>query len=243
MRATKTKENQGNLGETKTLDRILMIENSFRPKNGEYISKLFQLMRGSKIVLRVVDSEQITAEIAHFLPDLIVIDVDSLQHSEALDLAHSVRISQPETVIIFLSERIHPVYLKEGMIAAIWSRAYWLNQPSRRPEMVLPEITRAFNGKRPLNPEVLEEARRESTHIGLLSPQQHRVMQAMSLGASNAKIAQDCRLTLKAVERTIAAASRLLGVPAASLDSNPRVLAANLYRSSMLFREPLESDS
>jgi len=224
----------------KTLNKIILIENSYHPKNSEFIAKLVQT-RAVQIELRTIDSEQVEAAIKEFDPELILIDVDSMRHRDALDLAHQIRSWEPETAIIFLSERINPVYVKEGMIAAIWSRAYWLNQPSRKPEMVIPEILRAFKGQKQLNPEVLESAHREASHIGLLSPQQHRVMQAMSRGASNAKIAEDCHLTQKAVERTIYAASKLLGVPTGSADVNPRVMASNLYRSSMLFHDPRDS--
>lgn len=232
-------EKRGSQIALRTLDRILFVENSYHPKNAEFISKLFQ-SKASQIQLRVVDAENAQTAIEEFTPEVILLDVDSLRHRDALEFAHQSQNWTDPATIIFLSDRINPIFIKEGMSAAIWTRAYWLNQPSRKPEMVILEILRAFKGQKQLNPEVLERANLLAGHIGLLSPQQHRVMQAMSRGASNAKIARDCHLTPKAVERTIAAACKLLGVSSASEDVNPRVMASNIYRSSMDFHDPRE---
>lgn len=223
----------------KTLDRVLLIENSYHPKNSEFISKLFET-RASQIEFRVIDAEIFHQAISEFSPEVILIDVDSMRHRDALELAYEFQTLVPNTTVIFLSDRVNPIYVKEGMSSAIWSRAHWLNQPSRNPEIVIPAILRALKGQKQLNPEVLESANRQTGHIGLLTPQQHRVMQAMSRGASNSKIAQECHLTPKAVERTIAAACKLLGVSSSSVDINPRVTASNLYRSSMDFHDPRE---
>ena len=132
---------------------------------------------------------------------------DSLRHSNALGVAISVREQYPHQVIVFSSDRANPVLVREGMVAALWSRAYWLNQPTKHHAYVLPEIPWAFHGKKPLNSRVLEHAASQTSHAGSLTPQPHRVMRLVSLGASNAKIARDCKMTPKAVERTIATAS------------------------------------
>ena len=223
----------------KTLDRVLLIENSYHPKNSDFISKLFET-RASQIEIRVIDAEIFHQVISEFSPEVILIDVDSMRHRDALELAYEFQTLVPLATVIFLSDRVNPIYVKEGLSSAIWSRAHWLNQPSLKPEIVIPAILRALKGQKQLNPEVLESANRQAGHIGLLTPQQHRVMQAMSRGASNFKISKECHLTPKAVERTIAAACKLLGLSSASADINPRVMASNLYRSSMDFHDPRE---
>lgn len=223
----------------KTLDRIVLIENSYHPRNSEFISLLFQT-RATLIQFRVIDKDLFKEVATEFRPDIILIDVDSMRHREALELAHKIQKLASDQIIIFLSDLVNPIHIKEGMCAAIWSRAHWLNQPSRKPELVIPAMLRALKGQKQLNPEVLESANQLASQIGLLSPQQHRVMQAMSRGESNSKIAKECHLTPKAVERTIAAASKLLGVSGASADVNPRVMASNLYQISMDFHDPRE---
>ncbi|MEI9907754.1 MAG: LuxR C-terminal-related transcriptional regulator [Actinomycetota bacterium] len=204
---------------------------------GLLLAKILQIAGDASLTTRVVDAEEFASEIKSFNPEVIVLDVDSLRHAGALNLALEIRETYPEKVIVFMSEGANPVLVKEGMLAPVWSNAYWLNQPSRFPALVFPEILRAFNGKKQLNPEILEGAVNEIKHLGLLSPQQHRVMRLVATGASNAKIARDCHLTTKAVERTIASASKLLEVEPSSPDTNHRVNAANKYRSSMLFAD------
>lgn len=221
------------------LERILVVENSFRPGIGLFVEKILQGTTQPLVDTRVIDSEEIAGNIESFHPDVVILDVDSLRYFNALTIALDMRKIDSAQVVVFMSERANPVLVKEGMVAALWSRAYWLNQPSRNPAMVLPEILQAFNGKQQLNPAVLEAAIDNTTHFGLLSPQQHRVMRLMALGGSNASIARNCSLSIKAVERTIATASKLLEVEPASADTNHRVKAANRYLNLMLFADSI----
>ena len=222
------------------LERILIVENSFRPGVGLLISKLLRGEQNSKLDSLVIDTDEVATSMARFKPDVVILDVDSLRHSNALDVAIGIREHNPDQVIMFSSDRSNPVLVKEGIVAALWSRAYWLNQPSKNPDLVLPEILRAFNGNKHLNPQVLESAASETSHLGRLSPQQHRVMRLMALGASNAKIGRECKMTTKAVERTIATASKLLEVEPSSPDTNHRVTAAMTYRRVVLFADLLD---
>jgi DNA-binding NarL/FixJ family response regulator len=221
----------------KSLERILIVENSFRPGVGIQIAKLFRGENDPKLESLVIDTDEVDSVLRTFNPEVVILDVDSIRYGNALDVAIRIREWKPEQVIMFSSDHSNPVLVKEGMVAALWSRAYWLNQPSQNPTLVLPEIQKAFSGNMPLNPHVLESAASETSHVGRLSPQQHRVMRLMSLGASNAKIGRECKMTTKAVERTISAASKLLEVGASSPDVNHRVLAAFTYRRAVLFAD------
>lgn len=225
---------------SKPLERILIVENAFRPGVGLQIAKLFRSEHDQHLESLVIDTDEIMESLATFNPDVVILDVDSLHYANAVDAAVGIRERNPNQVIMFSSDRSNPILVKEGIVAALWSRAYWLNQPSKNPSLVLPEIQRAFNGKMPLNPHVLEMAANETSHMGRLTPQQHRVMRLMSLGASNAKIARVCKMTPKAVERTISAASKLLDVEASSPDTNHRVLAAMTYRRTVLYADLFE---
>lgn len=225
-----------------SVERILIVENSFRPGVGLHIAKLFRSENDPKLESLVIDTDEIVASLATYKPDVVILDVDSLRHANALDVAVGIRAQNPEQVIMFSSDRSNPVLVKEGIVAALWSRAYWLNQPSKNPTSVLPEIQRAFSGNLPLNPQVLESAVSEASYVGRLSPQQHRVMRLMATGASNAKIGRECMMTTKAVERTISAASKLLEVEASSPDINHRVMAAATYRQVVLFADLLDLD-
>jgi len=224
-----------------SVERILIVENSFRPGIGLLIAKLFRSAENLKLDSLVIDTDEVAKTLVNFKPDVVILDVDSIRHSYALDVAISIREQNPDQVIIFSSDRPNPVLVKEGIVAALRTRAYWLNQPSKNLSLVLPEIIQVLNGSKPLNPQVLESAASETSHAGRLSPQQHRVMRLMALGASNAKIGRDCTITTKAVERTIATASKLLQVQASSPDTNHRVMAAMVYRRAVLFDDLLDT--
>ncbi len=226
----------------KLMERILIVENSFRPGIGLNIAKNFRTEKDLKVEPLVIDTDEVASTIRTFKPDVVILDVDSLRLANVLDVAIGIREHNPDQVIMFSSDRSNSVLAKEGLVAALWSRAYWLSQPSQNPTMVLTEIQRAFNGSKPLNPQVLESAAGETSHVGRLSPQQHRVMRLMSMGASNARIGRECKITTKAVERTISAASKLLAVEGSTPDVNHRVLAAITYRRLVLFADIFETE-
>ncbi|MDP1711863.1 MAG: hypothetical protein Q8K86_05345 [Candidatus Nanopelagicaceae bacterium] len=226
--------------EISLLERILIVENSFRVGIALGVARVFRNEDFPNVSTLIIDSDELTDTLTSFNPDVVIVDVDSLRHLVAINVAIEIRELNPQQIIIFASDHPNPVLVKEGMIAAVWSRAYWLNQPSKSPGVVLSEIRRAFKGGKSLNPEVLEAAFSESRHLGLLSPQQHRVMRLMSSGCSNSKIAMECGMTVKAVERTIAAASHLLEVAPSDKDTNHRVNAALNYRRSMHFSDPTD---
>lgn len=223
---------------TTRLSRLAIVENSYRLGMGLLLAKILQLAGDPSLQTRVVDANNLAQELADFKPQVVVLDVDSLRHSAALQIALDIREQDPDLIIVFISETVNPVMVKEGMLSPLWSHAYWVNQPSRLPALVYPEILRAFEGKKNVSDEILAAAVLETKHLGLLSPQQHRVMRLVSMGASNAKIARDCHLTVKAVERTIAAASKIMDVEPSSPDTNHRINASNMYRRIMLFADP-----
>jgi DNA-binding NarL/FixJ family response regulator len=232
-----SKKNLANKPKGHSLQRLLVVENTFRLGMGLLLAKILQLAGDPSLKTRVIDADAVTSELTEFNPQVVVLDIDSLRHAAALRLALDIREKNPDQIIVFMSEGANPVLVKEGILSALWSNAYWLNQPSRYPALVYPEILRAFNGKKQVSSEVLEAAVAETKHLGLLSPQQHRVMRLVSTGASNSRIAAECRLTVKAVERTIAAASKLLDVEPSSPETNHRVNAANKYHQIMLFAD------
>ena len=222
------------------LDRIAIIENAFHPGMGLFIARGFDAQSNATLETKVFDSEDALADISIFKPDVVILDLDSMRRVDALNTALEIRKSLPNQVIIFMAGKANPIFVREGMLSALWDRAYWLNEPSRNPSVVLSEILRAYNGLQQIRPSFLENAIDESNFAGLLSPHQHRVMRLMALGGSNSEIAHECKVTEKAVERSISAASKLLEVTPASSTTNHRVNAANKYLRALFYSDALE---
>jgi DNA-binding NarL/FixJ family response regulator len=225
--------------ELKVLERVLIVANFFTPGVGLFVEKIIASSGQPTVDTRVVDLDEISSNISVFRPDAVILDVDSLRFTDSLNVAISIREMDPDQAIIFMSDQLNPALINEGMIAALWNRAYWINQPSRNPAMVLPEIVRAFNSSQRVKISVLSAAIKDSAQFGLLSPQQHRVMRLLAMGGSNSAIAQECNLTIKAVERTIATTSKILEVKPASEDTNHRVNAALKYLKMTHFAESI----
>jgi DNA-binding NarL/FixJ family response regulator len=217
------------------ISKVLILENAFRPGMGTFIAKGFDESSTFKVKTHVAPSEDLLAELKDFAPDVVLINMDSLRRNDALTAALAVRTMVEDTTVIFISERENSALTKEGMVAALYSHSYWLNGPCRDPNTVLGEIQRAVSGGKQTDPHFLEDALTETNYLGLLSPQQHRVMRLMSTGLSNSAIGQEVGISTKAVERTIATASKLLNVEPVSADTNHRVNAAMKYLRAMSF--------
>lgn len=225
---------------THSLKKIVIIENSFHPGMGLFIARGFSEESNGTLDTQVLDSDTALEIICEFQPDVAILDLDSMRKVDALTIALDIRKSLPDQVIIFMAGKANPIFVREGMLSALWDRAYWLNEPSRSPAIVLSEILRAYNGLQQIRPSFLEAAITETNFAGLLSPHQHRVMRLMALGGSNSEIAKECNVSEKAVERTISAASKLLEVIPASSATNHRVNAANKYLRALFYSEALE---
>lgn len=223
------------MGESVSLNRILIVENPFRPGKGLSISQGFNKTSDLSVASMVRSLDNALTEVSTFNPQVVLFDMDSLRRNDALAVALGMRREYQNLAIIFMSERDMSAMAKEGMVSALYHHAYWLRQPSREPTIVLHEIYRALAGANQLSESLLEDALSESHHQGLLSPQQHRVMRLMASGLSNSAIGYECHISTKAVERTIAKASKLLGVPSASPIINPRVMAVMTYLKVMSF--------
>ena len=206
---------------------------------GLFIAKGFDDDTNSHLETKVVDFAHAIEHVKTFKPDVILFDMDSLRKIDALNVAVEIRKLIPTQFVIFMAEHANPVLVREGIISALWDRAFWLNEPTRNPSTVLAEILRAFNGKQQLHPSFLEAAVTENTYYGLLSPQQHRVMRLMAVGGSNHEISVECNISEKAVERTISAASKLLEVEPASPETNHRVNAANKYLRAVYYSDSM----
>lgn len=223
-----------------SMQRIAIIENSFHPGMGLFIARGFTDESNETLETKVFDSEVATDNVVAFLPDVVILDLDSMRRVDALQAALDIRKLLPSQVIIFMAGKSNPIFIREGMLSALWDRVYWLNEPSRNPSVVLSEILRAYNGLPQIRPSFLEAAIDETNFAGLLSPHQHRVMRLMALGGSNSEIAHECKVTEKAVERTISSASKLLEVTPASSATNHRVNAANKYLRALFYSDTLE---
>jgi len=221
------------------LTRLTIFENSFHPGMGFFISKGFSEDTNSSLETKVVDFANAIPHVAEFKPDVVIFDMDSMRKIDALNTALEIRKLFPDQFIIFMAESANPILVREGLISTLWYRAFWLNEPTRNPSTVLSEILRAYNGLQQIHPSFLEATVSETAYYGLLSPQQHRVMRLMAMGGSNHEIASECKISEKAVERTISAASKLLDVEPSSAATNHRVNAANKYLRAVFYSDSI----
>ncbi|CAB5240976.1 unannotated protein [freshwater metagenome] len=221
------------------LSRVLIAENGFHPANGKVVANGIENHSDGKVNTLIGDFTKTTELLNSFMPDLLLLDLDSLRKIDALNTALEARNHDDQVTVVFMTEQPSIAFVREGMISPLWHRAYWLEKPTRNPESIVEELHDAHNGTEQVSSEFLSACIDETYYMGILSPQQHRVMRLMAKGASNLEIANACKITEKAVERTISTASKLLNVEPASRQTNHRVNAANKYMRALFYTDSI----
>jgi DNA-binding NarL/FixJ family response regulator len=219
-----------NLPSLSPIDRLVIIENGYHPSTeGSVVALSFAARSHSNLKVVVLDHEKVLEQGLDFANSVLILDLDSMHKLDALNLALQIRKSKRKYIIMFMSANPIPVIVREGMLAALEEKAFWLKKPAHNGQNALKEIIRVAAGDVIDDFIFIETIISENSYLGLLSPHQHRVMRLMSVGQSNSEIAKSCKITSKAAERTISKASKLIGVPVSSSANNHRVLAANKY--------------
>ncbi|MEY2634668.1 MAG: hypothetical protein RIS75_608 [Actinomycetota bacterium] len=211
------------------LKTIVLVEDQNSSGNGSSILGRLQEAAKDSIRFKLIDCRLLQNYLELFSPSIIVLDLDAFDNISALRVALEIRTSRPNQLMIFMSEHSPTALIRDGMQAAVINHSYWLEKPSRSSDNVLQEILQAYHEMKPKKNVTPPQTAKADTEFSKLSPQQHRVMRLLAIGYSNAYIASECRISVKAAERTISSASKLLEVTPASKETNHRVNAALKY--------------
>ena len=81
-----------------SLQRILIVENSFRVGVAQIIAGYFRSEDFPNLSTIIVDLSEVAAVMKDFDPDVVVVDVDSLRQFEAINVAIEIRTINSEQV-------------------------------------------------------------------------------------------------------------------------------------------------
>jgi DNA-binding CsgD family transcriptional regulator len=182
-------------------------------------------MKSLGVDVVIVDIEDALKELAEQQPQSVGLDVQSLGVEAAVSIASELNAEFPEMLVLLLSPSAVAI---DGDLQVELSvtNSRWITHLNLPPAEVLIEILNAY-----IQSQKNRAVQTAAGLSGLLTPQQHRVMQLVASGSSNASIARTCGISTKAVERTISSASKLMHVAPASAETNHRVTTVNRYLS------------
>ena len=131
------------------------------------------------------------------VPDAILMDVQLAGNMNGIETAVAVRREYPRLPVVFYSIQDDDAYYRAFRQAGILSHyAYVRKSNFLLPEMVLPLLRDAVNGRSYIDPDIewrVQEVRRkdENAPLDLLEPNERQVALMLAQGLSNQQIAEE----------------------------------------------------
>lgn len=183
--------------------RVVIAEDSVLMRDG-----LVRLLgdRDHHVVATVGDADALLTTVAEHTPDIAVVDVrmPPMHTDEGLRAAVRLRVEQPETKILVLSQYVEERYASELLAGNSGGVGYLLKDRVADVKEFLDAVDRVGSGDTVLDPEVVSQifARsRRSNALEQLTPRERDVLGAMAEGLTNTGIAERLFVSEGAVEK------------------------------------------
>jgi DNA-binding NarL/FixJ family response regulator len=170
-------------------------------------------------------------------PDVVLTDIrmPPEHKDEGIQAAHHCRQHHPDTGVILLSQYVDPEYVRVLLAEGTDRRGYLLKERVSEIEDLLLAVREVAKGGSALDPKVVETLLVARAHdrpgeLTRLTPRERQVLAAMAQGSTNAVIAKQLYLSVRAVEKHINSIFSKLGLTG-DQESHPRVRAVLLYLS------------
>jgi len=192
--------------------------------------------RGHQVCAEVADGEALLGAVARCHPDVAVVDIrmPPTHTDEGLRAAISLRRDHPGTGVLVLSQYIETRYATRLLAGDASGVGYLLKDRVADVAEFADAVARVAGGGTALDPEVVQQLVRSSSHAdGLagLTARERQVLALMAEGRSNAGIATALVVSASVVEKHVASIFGKLGLPPSEAD-NRRVLAVLRYVGS-----------
>ncbi len=179
-------------------------------------------------LLDVIDTTQ---------PDVVLTDIRMPpdHKDEGIRAAEHCRHQHPEIGVILLSQYVDPQYVRMLLAQGTDRRGYLLKERVSQLDDLLLAVREVAKGGSALDPKVVEtllvaRAKDRAGDLASLTPREREVLAAMAQSHTNAVIAKQLYLSIRAVEKHINSIFSKLGLTG-DQESHPRVRAVLLYLS------------
>ena len=175
-------------------------------------------------------------------PDVVLMDVQLAGQLNGIQAAVAIRRERPRLPVVFYSIQDDDAYYRDFRHAGILSHyAYVRKSNYLLPEMILPLLYDAVDGRSFIDPEIesrVQEVRHkdENTPLALLEPNEQTVARLLALGLTNEQIAERLGFQDKrTISRTNGQIYAAWGLDATTTDEKvARVRAALILRAGRL---------
>jgi DNA-binding NarL/FixJ family response regulator len=213
--------------------RVVIAEDAYLVR--EALLQILARVEGIEVVRTCQDRDSLLTAISEERPDAVLTDIrmPPTGTDEGIQVARTLRQTDPEIGVVVLSQFADPSYVLSLLESGSAGRAYLLKERVRNPVQLVSAITSVAAGESVIDPavvEVLVQARAQASRSPLaqLTAREHDVLAEIAQGKSNAAIAASLYLTKRAVEKHVNAIFMKLELGSPE-DVSRRVKAALIF--------------
>jgi DNA-binding NarL/FixJ family response regulator len=170
-------------------------------------------------------------------PDVVLTDIrmPPEHQDEGIRAAEYCQKHYPEMGVILLSQYVDPAYVRVLLAQGTDRRGYLLKERVAQLDDLVLAVREVAKGGSALDPKVVEtllvaRSRDRPAELARLTPREREVLAGMAQGHTNAVIAKQLYLSIRAVEKHINSIFSKLDLTG-DQESHPRVRAVLLYLS------------
>ena len=216
--------------------RVVIAEDEFLMR--EALEHVMARAEGIEVARYVGDRDSLLRAVEEERPDAVLTDIrmPPTRTDEGIQVAHTLRNSDPAVGVVILSKFADASYALELLESGSAGRAYLLKERISDPAELTSAIEAVARGESVIDPKVVEVLVRARSidarsPLAELTPRERDVLAELAQGKSNAAIARSLVLTKRAVEKHINAIFTKLELPSPD-DVSRRVTAALLFLAS-----------
>ncbi|MEV0495807.1 response regulator transcription factor [Streptomyces atratus] len=212
--------------------RVLIADDSFLIREG--LSRLLELSDAVEVVGTSADEPSATAAVAATAPDVLICDIRMPPSftDEGVRLADGLRRSHPGVGVVLLSQERHVDLAARLLESGAAGRGYLLKDRVHDLDLLVSAVRTVARGECHIDSALVEDLVRRrragAPALVALTPRQRQLLADIAEGKSNAAIARDRFLTVRAVEKHASEIFSRLGLTG-DADISRRVRATLLY--------------
>jgi DNA-binding NarL/FixJ family response regulator len=188
---------------------------------------------GLEVIAAYDNADDVLRRVRVTAPTIAILDIrlPPTHTDEGMQAALQLRRHHPGVAVLVLSQYVELALALQLLSDSAEGVGYLLKDRISDVADFLDAVRRVAAGGSAIDPQIVHtllRRRREDDPLDRLTHRERQVLELMATGASNAGIAQELVITLRAVEKYVSSVFDKLGLPSTGTESR-RVLAVLLY--------------
>jgi DNA-binding NarL/FixJ family response regulator len=188
---------------------------------------------GLEVIAAYDNADDVLRRVRVTAPTIAILDIrlPPTHTDEGMQAALQLRRHHPGVAVLVLSQYVELALALQLLSDSAEGVGYLLKDRISDVADFLDAVRRVAAGGSAIDPQIVHtllRRRREDDPLDRLTQRERQVLELMATGASNAGIAQQLVITLRAVEKYVSSVFDKLGLPSTGTESR-RVLAVLLY--------------